>query len=269
VCYSLAGLANPVSGWGRSGETWNALESLVVLGGPSWFRLGDRDLGTHLERTRLLRSGSRLSEITRHFCRVWGISVRVLPMSDDSISTCVETNEGDLPFQDYFVRRQYQPRVKGFRFVGIEKATPTSGIIEAIQESDLRIICPSNPWVSIDPILKVPGIRPALVAPARIKQPIIAVSPIIGGEAIKGPAAKMYSELGFHPSALSVARHYAARADGGLLSGIVIDNLDQNLEQSIADLGMTSCVTDIIMKDPDDRQRLAISVLDFGRSLIH
>jgi LPPG:FO 2-phospho-L-lactate transferase len=190
-------------------------------------------------------------------------------MSDDSISTCVETNEGDLPFQDYFVRRQYQPRVKGFRFVGIEKATPTSGIIEAIQESDLRIICPSNPWVSIDPILKVPGIRPALVAPARIKQPIIAVSPIIGGEAIKGPAAKMYSELGFHPSALSVARHYAARADGGLLSGIVIDNLDQNLEQSIADLGMTSCVTDIIMKDPDDRQRLAISVLDFGRSLIH
>ena len=267
VCYTLAGLANPVTGWGRSGETWSALESLAELGGPSWFRLGDRDLGTHLERTRLLRSGYRLSEITQRFCQAWGIKVCVLPMSDDPISTWVDTDEGDLPFQEYFVRQQCQPRVKGFHFVGIEKAKPAPGILEAIQESDLRIICPSNPWVSIDPILNIPGIKPALVASPGIKQPIIAVSPIVGGEAIKGPAAKMYSELGFHPSALSVARHYGARSNGGLLSGIVIDSLDQDLEDSIADLGIRPRVTDTIMKKPDDRKRLAASVLDFRTRL--
>jgi LPPG:FO 2-phospho-L-lactate transferase len=190
-------------------------------------------------------------------------------MSDDPISTWVDTDEGDLPFQEYFVRRQCQPRVKGFRFIGIEKAKPAPDILEAIQESDLRIICPSNPWVSIDPILNIPGIKPALVASPGSKQPIIAVSPIVGGKAIKGPAAKMYSELGFHPSALSVARHYGAGADGELLSGLVFDNLDQDLEHLIADLGISPCVTDTLMNEPKDRQRLAISVLEFGRSLIN
>ena len=269
VCYSLAGLANPGTGWGRSGETWSALESLAELGGPSWFRLGDRDLGTHLERTRLLRSSYSLSEITQRFCKAWGINVCILPMSDDPISTWVSTDEGDLPFQEYFVHRQCQPRVKGFRFAGIEKAKPAPGVLEAIQESDLRIICPSNPWVSIDPIIKVPGIKPALIAPPGMRQPIIAVSPIVGGEAIKGPAAKMYTELGFHPSALSVARHYGVRAEGELLSGLVIDYLDQDLGHSIGELGIIPYVTDTVMKKPDDRQRLAISVFNFGRSLIN
>jgi LPPG:FO 2-phospho-L-lactate transferase len=268
VCYSLAGLANPVTGWGRAEETWNAMQSLSELGGPDWFRLGDRDLGTHLKRTHLLQSGYRLSEITRHFCQAWGVGVRVLPMSDDPVSTWVESDEGDLPFQEYFVHQQCRPRVKGFRFDGIEKAEPTPGILKAIQESDLIIICPSNPWVSIDPILMVPGIRPALLALPASKQPVIAVSPIIEGKAIKGPAAKMYSELGFHPSALSVAHHYGSRLIGELLSGFVLDTLDQDLEQSITNLGMTSFVTDTIMMKAVDRQRLGISVLDFGKSLM-
>ena len=269
VCYTLAGLANPVTGWGRSGETWSVLESMAELGGPTWFRLGDRDLGTHLERTRLLRSGYQLSGITKCFCKAWGINVRILPMSDDIISTRVNTDEGDLPFQEYFVHRQCQPRVKGFRFEGIERAKPTPGILEAIQESDLRIICPSNPWVSIDPILKVPGIKSALTSPSGVKKPILAISPIIRGEAIKGPAAKMYSELGIPPSAVSVARHYGSRQRGELLSGLVIDILDQDLQNSISDLDISSKVTNTMMKTPKDRLRLATEVLEFGRSLIY
>jgi LPPG:FO 2-phospho-L-lactate transferase len=269
VCYSLAGLANPVTGWGRAEETWNALQSLSDLGGPDWFRLGDRDLGTHLERTYLLQSGLHLSEITTRFCRAWGVGVHVFPMSDDPVPTWVNTDEGDLPFQEYFVHRQCRPQVKGFRFVGIEKARPAPGILEAIQMSDLIIICPSNPWVSIDPILKVPGMKPALLTLSAIKQPIIAVSPIVGGKAIKGPAAKMYSELGFQPSALAIARHYGSRVEGGLLSGFVLDKLDQDLEQAITGLGIIPFITNTIMINPDDRQHLATSVLNFGKGLMN
>lgn len=268
VCYSLAGLANPVTGWGRSGETWGALKSLAELGGPTWFRLGDRDLGTHLERTRLLRSGYRLSEITLRFCQAWGIGARIIPMSDDPIPTCVNTDEGDLSFQDYFVRRQCRPRVKGFHFNGVEKAEPAPGILEAIQESELLVICPSNPWVSIDPILAVPGIKLALIDALVKKKPVVAVSPIVGGEAIKGPAAKMYSELGFHPSVLAVANHYGAQINGGLLSGLVMDQFDRDLVDSIAALGILPLVTDTIMRTTTDRQRLAASVLEFGKRLV-
>src|SRR5512133_2119051 len=165
VCYTLAGLANPETGWGRVGETWNVIESAAKLGGPDWFHLGDQDLGTHLERTRRLKAGQTLSQITKDFCKAWGIAQTVLPMSDQPVRTIVETEEGDLAFQEYFVHRRCEPRVKGFRFEGLAGAEPAPGAREAIQSADAVIICPSNPWVSIDPILRV--IK-------EIKKPIIA-----------------------------------------------------------------------------------------------
>ncbi|HLF88511.1 MAG TPA: 2-phospho-L-lactate transferase, partial [Anaerolineales bacterium] len=203
VCYTLAGMANPVTGWGLAGETWNALEAIGTLGGSGWFRLGDRDLGTHLERTRRLRSGQSLSQITRDFCRAWGVQPVVLPMSDDPVPTIVQTDEGELAFQEYFVRRQCHPRVRGFHFEGVQHARAAPGMLEVIEGADLIVICPSNPWVSVDPILAIPGVREALTpspSPSTRGGRIVAVSPIIAGQAVKGPAAKMYAELGVEPS---------------------------------------------------------------------
>ena len=258
VCYTLAGLANPETGWGRADETWNAIENAARLGGPDWFRLGDRDLGTHLERTRRLRAGEPLSVITRDFCRAWGIEHTVLPMSDDPVPTVVETEEGELPFQEYFVHRKTEPAVKGFRFPGVERAQPAPGVRAALERANLVILCPSNPWVSIDPILSVGDIRELVAA-----KTCIAVSPIIGGEALKGPAAKMYRELGIHPSALAVAEHYR-----GLLQGFVFDLRDQELENAIQRLGMNTLCAQTIMHTPADRARLAAEALAFGASLL-
>ena len=249
VCYTLAGLANPETGWGRAGETWNVIENASRLGGPRWFNLGDQDLGTHLERTRRLREGQSLSQITNDFCQAWGIEHSVLPMSDQPVRTIVETEEGDLPFQEYFVHRRCEPRVRGFRFEGVEAAEPSPGTREAIQLADAVIFCPSNPWVSIDPILRVIG---------RIDKPIIAISPIIGGQTVKGPAAKMYHELGIEPSALAVARHYC-----DLATGFILDTIDQNLEGEIRSLGMRTYVTNTLMRSHDDRKQLATNVLNF------
>lgn len=257
VCYTLAGIANPDTGWGRAGESWNALESLDELGGPTWFRLGDRDLGTHLERTRRTHAGQTLTEVTREFCRAWEIQVTVLPMSDDPVPTQVNTEEGWLSFQDYFVRRQCQPRVTGFRFEDFQQARPAPGVLEAIGEADLVVICPSNPWVSIDPIITVPAVRSALAS-----KRLVAISPIIGGKAVKGPAAKMFAELGIQPSALAVARHY-----GRLLSGFVLDRVDVQQRESVDALGIITKVTDTLMNTPDERRRLAEEVLAFGESL--
>jgi LPPG:FO 2-phospho-L-lactate transferase len=254
VCYTLAGLANPVTGWGRSGETWRAIEALSLLGGPSWFRLGDQDLGLHLERTRRRHLGQPLSQIVQHFCQVFGICPRILPMTNDSTPTWVYTIEGGMPFQEYFVRRQCQPSVTGFHFQGAEDASPAPGVLDAICEADLVVFCPSNPWVSLDPILAIPGVRQAVG-----DRPVVAVSPIIGGQAVKGPAAKMFAELGIPPSAAAVARHYA-----DLLSGFVIDRVDAGLEAEIQQLEMRTRVTDAIMKTPRDRARLAKEVVDFG-----
>ena len=249
VCYTLAGLANPETGWGRAGETWNVIENASRLGGPRWFNLGDQDLGTHLERTRRLREGQSLSQITNDFCQAWGIEHSVLPMSDQPVRTIVETEEGDLPFQEYFVHRRCEPRVRGFRFEGVEAAEPSPGTREAIQLADAVIFCPSNPWVSIDPILRVIG---------RIDKPVIAISPIIGGQTVKGPAAKMYHELGIEPSALAVARHYC-----DLATGFILDTIDQNLEGEIRSLGMRTYVTNTLMRSHDDRKQLATNVLNF------
>lgn len=254
VCYTLAGIANPETGWGRVDETWQVMDNLEVLGGPTWFRLGDRDLATHLERTRRLKSGHTLSEATAHFCSMWGVGPAVLPMSDQPVRTIVITDQGELPFQEYFVARQCQPQVKGFRFEGIQSAVPAPGILEAIQEAEAVILCPSNPWVSIDPILKVPGISPALH-----EKFVLGVSPIIGGKALKGPAAKMYNELGITPSAQAVAEHY-----GDLLDGFVIDTTDKELTKL---LSLKTLVTDTIMTRQEDRIRLGEEVLSFTREL--
>jgi LPPG:FO 2-phospho-L-lactate transferase len=259
VCYTLAGIANPETGWGRRDESWNVLESLSELGGPSWFRLGDRDLGTHLERTRRLNEGESLSEITSDFCRAWGIEFTVLPMTDDDVSTWVYTEDGEITFQEYFVHRQCQPRVTGFRFENAEHAHPAPGVIESLQNADLVIICPSNPWVSIDPILAIPGVRSCMDS-----LPVVAVSPIIGGKAVKGPAAKMFAELGIEPSTLSVFHHY-----GKMLGGFVLDIIDVDQVESIRTHGIQTLVTNTLMKTTGDRQRLAKEVLEFSENLIN
>jgi LPPG:FO 2-phospho-L-lactate transferase len=264
VCYTLAGLANATTGWGREGETWNALRNVARLGGPDWFNIGDQDLGTHLERTRRLASGERLSTITSDFCRAWGVAQRVLPMTDDRVATWVETEEmGWLPFQEYFVHQQCAPKVKRFRFEGAEKATPAPGVIEALRDADYVIICPSNPWVSIGPILAIGSLAEAIG-----EKSVVAVSPIVGGKAIKGPAAKMYGELGIDPSAVAVARQY-----NGLLTGFVLDEVDRDLAGAAAIGGAQVLVTATVMKDAADRQRLAVEVLRFcigldGRNFI-
>lgn len=258
VCYTLAGLANPATGWGQTGETWRALDMLGRLGGPTWFGLGDADLGLHLERTRRRRLGQPLSQITADFCRSLGVAVQVLPMTDDAAPTWVYTREGALPFQEYFVHRQCQPQVTGFRFEGIELAQPAPGVLEALRAADLVVFCPSNPWVSLDPILAVPGVRAAVAT-----KPALAVSPIIGGQTVKGPAAKMFSELGITPSALSVAQHY-----GDLLTGFILDQADADLSLAVQDLGVQTLVTNTWMKTAPDRARLAKEVIDFASALL-
>lgn len=253
VCYTLAGLANPETGWGRAGETWNTISNIEKLGGPAWFRLGDSDIATHLERTRRLKEGKTLSQITVEFCKAWGILPTVLPMTDSPVRTMVDTDKGELAFQEYFVHKRCEPRVKGFRFDGVEVAEPAPGVREALESADAIVFCPSNPWVSIDPIIGV--IK-------KMEKPVFAVSPIIGGKTVKGPAAKMYSELGIEPSSLAVAEHYRT-----ILTGFVLDNKDSEMEEQIKDLGFVTLVTDTLMNEPTDCARLANDVLHFIGSL--
>lgn len=253
VCYTLGGLANPETGWGRVNESWNTIANVERLGGPAWFRLGDQDIATHLERTRRLKEGQSLSQITRDFCKAWGIQHTILPMSDSPVRTMVDSDEGELVFQEYFVHRLCAPKVKGFRFDGVEVAQPTIGAKEAIEAADAVVICPSNPWVSVDPILQVVK---------KIDKPIVAISPIIGGKTVKGPAAKMYSELGIEPSAWAVAKHYQ-----NILTGFVLDNVDATMENEIKQLGIKTMVTDTLMNNLTDRTRLAEDVLHFIGSL--
>ena len=263
VCYTLAGLANSSTGWGRSDETWTVIESLESLGGPTWFRLGDRDLATHLERTRRLHEGQPLSEITQAFCGAWGVGPSVLPMSDDAVATQVITHQGVLPFQDYFVRKRCEPQVSGFLFQGIEQARAAPGVLKAIQNADVVVICPSNPWVSIDPILKVPGIKAAVE-----KRPVIAVSPIIAGQAVKGPAAKMYRELGVQPTAKAIALHYGSKAAAGLLSGFVMDNKDADQAPALTAMNLDVLTTETLMLDASARRDLAEDVLTFAKKIL-
>ncbi|TLN25230.1 2-phospho-L-lactate transferase [bacterium] len=254
VCYTLAELANPVTGWGRAGETFAALAEISALNGPAWFRLGDRDLGTHLVRTQRLLTGERLSQVTRAFCLSWGVRAAVLPMSDDPVATIVKTRDnGDLAFQEYFVKLFCQPVVTGFQFEGIEQARPAPGVLEAIEAADGIVFCPSNPWVSIAPILAVSGIREAIQKKSRV----VAVSPLIGGQALKGPAAKMFAELGWQPSARAVAEQYR-----DIVKLFMLDSADQADCEAISQWGIIPYVADILMNDIAGRVRLANLALD-------
>ncbi|WP_448601358.1 2-phospho-L-lactate transferase [Thermoflexus hugenholtzii] len=251
VMYTLAGIANPETGWGIAGDTWGALEMLGRYGGETWFRVGDRDLATHVYRTFLLRQGMRLSEVTARLCRALGVRVAVWPMSDEPVRTIVDTEEGPLPFQEYFVRRGCQPRVRGFRWEGLERARLAPEARAALEEADLVVIGPSNPYVSIGPILALPGVLELLK-----ERTVVAVSPILGGRALKGPAAKMMAELGEAPSALAVARRYQA-----FLDGFVLDRTDAALAPAVAAMGIRPLVTDILILDPAARLRLAEEIL--------
>lgn len=251
VMYTLAGVANPETGWGRLGDTWHFLEKLRALGAPTWFRIGDRDLEIHLDRTQRLRRGEPLSSVTAGLARGLGVEVAILPMTDDPVATIVVTEEGEFAFQEYFVGCGFRPQVRGFRFEGIDSARPAPGVLEAIRRADLVVLCPSNPWVSLDPILAVPGVRAGIEG-----RPVIGVSPIVGGRAIRGPAAKMFAELGIEPTCAAAAQHFA-----GLLSVWVMDEQDADLAASIRRLGIDPVLADTIMRSPADRERLAQVVL--------
>lgn len=261
VCYTLANIANPETGWGRVNESWNVISNIEKLGGPAWFRLGDQDLATHVERTRRLKNGESLTKITNDFCKAWNIQHKILPMTDSPVRTMVDTDEGELAFQEYFVHRHCEPRVKSFRFEGVDTAESSVPVKEAIESADVVFICPSNPWVSIDPILKT--IYGKDSSPQKKNgQLFVAVSPIIGGKAIKGPAAKMFAELGIEPSALAVAKHYR-----NILDGFVLDSVDLNLEDEIKSLGMKVLTTNTLMLNLADKTRLANDMLHFVGSL--
>jgi LPPG:FO 2-phospho-L-lactate transferase len=258
VIYALSGLSDPVRGWGRRDETWKFMEALKGLGGENWFQLGDGDLALHVERSWRLAGGASLSEVTAHFCRALRIAVRVLPMSDDPVRTRVLTSDGWLDFQDYFVHRQCRPAVQEFRFEGAENAHAQPDALAALSRQDLRavIICPSNPFVSVEPILAVPGIRAAIEQSAA---PVVAVTPIIGGKAIRGPAAKMMAELRLEVSGAAVARRYAQ-----LIDGFVIDQTDA-FPQPIPGVKFFWAAT--LMSGTDDRLALAHAVLRAADSL--
>jgi len=253
LMYVLAGLDDRERGWGRTDETWTFMEALASLGGETWFQLGDGDLATHVERTRRLQAGERLSSITTDFCRRLGIPSQIIPATDDRVRTRVHTHEGVLDFQDYFVRRKCEPRATDIRFEGAAEAYPHPDFISALNAPELRavVFCPSNPFISIDPILAIPGVRNALTS---CRAPVIAVSPIIGGKAVKGPTAKIMAELGIESSAASVARHYE-----GLIDGYVLDTQDKDLEVSVA-----RSITNTLMKTVKDRKELAAHVLTFA-----
>jgi len=261
VMYKLAGLNDTERGWGLADESWHFMESLARLGGETWFNLGDRDLATHIERTRRLAAGESLSSVTAALCAALGIEHAIVPMTDSTVRTMVITETGTIPFQDYFVRLRCEPAVTGFRFAGAEDALPSPVFGETLLSKDLSaiVLCPSNPYVSIDPILSLAGMAAAIKAR---KAPLVAISPIIGGGAIKGPAAKMMTELGLRPSAAAIAAHY-----GGRLDGLVMDQTDRALAQEIEALGIPTCIAQTIMRTVDDERTLAQAVLSFAASL--
>ncbi len=254
VMYTLAGVANPETGWGRQAESWTVMDAIGALGGETWFRLGDKDLATHIERTRRLRAGEALSSITLDLATRLGARAAIVPMSDDPVRTMVMTDCGELAFQNWFVRLRCEPVVRSVRFAGAEAAQPHE-TLRAVAAARGVVVCPSNPFVSVAPILALPGTRTAL-AEARV--PRVAVTPIVGGQAIKGPAAKMLAELGHDVSALGVARFYK-----GLIDGFVLDALDAPLAPEIEALDLKVLVTDTMMRNDDDKKRLAARVVEF------
>ncbi len=261
VMYTLAGLANRTTGWGRADETWNFMGALEAVGGPTWFRLGDKDLATSVYRTQRLRNGATLSEITRALCERLGVRHPVMPMSDDAVRTFVHTDRGRLAFQDYFVRLQCGPQLLRVELERVKRARPSPALARTLASAALEavILCPSNPYLSIAPLLAIPAV--ATWWKSR-RAPVIAVSPIVGGRAIKGPAAKIMAELGAEVSALGVAKHYADRVDAW-----VIDRADASVRGEIEALGRSVLVTETVMKSPADAARLAAETVRFAKTL--
>ena len=259
VMYTLAGIANPETGWGIAGDALENYGMFERYGAAPWFRLGDRDLATHLLRTEMMNEGATLSEVTRKLARRLKVASLILPMSDDPVHTLVDTDKGALPFQEYFVKHRWQPVVRGLMYEGSADAEPSPSVLRRIETADTIVICPSNPYLSIDPILSLHGIHDALL---NASAPIIAVTPIIAGEAVKGPAAKLMKELGVEPSAVEVARHYA-----DFINGFVLDVRDAELRQKIESMGMGVLVTDTLMHNSDERARLACEIVTFADQL--
>jgi LPPG:FO 2-phospho-L-lactate transferase len=259
VLYSLADLNDPQRGWGLADETWNFMAAMDRLGGETWFRLGDRDLATHILRTQELAGGRSLSETTALLSRRLGIAHSVAPMSDDAVRSVVRTEFGRLAFQDYFVRRKCDPVFLGVEFEGVETAKPGAALADALHRADAVVVTPSNPFVSIDPILEVPGVAGTL---RRRRVPIVAVSPIVAGAAIKGPLAKMMRERGMEVSPLGVARHY-----GSFITGWIVDKADRSLAPAIEELGCRVRACPTVMRSSDDKARLASEAVEFARAL--
>jgi LPPG:FO 2-phospho-L-lactate transferase len=259
VMYTLAGIANPETGWGIAGDTFSNFDMLQKLGMSPWFRLGDRDIAVHLTRTQLIKQGKSLHEAVAFLSKQLGIESRVLPMTNDRVRTIVDTDEGLFSFQEYFVKSRWQPTVRSLIYEGAEEAEPLPEAVRSIEIADTIIIAPSNLYLSIDPILSMGEVKDALL---NATAPIIAVTPIIGGEAVKGPAAKLMRELGEEPSAAAVAEHYA-----DFINGFVLDERDAQLKNEIEDMGVGVLVTDTLMKDEEDRARLACEVVTFADQL--
>jgi LPPG:FO 2-phospho-L-lactate transferase len=256
LLYTLSGKANAAQGWGREGESWNFMAALRTLGGADWFQLGDGDLALHVLRSMRLKAGERLATIIADFAAAWEIDAEILPMSENPVRTMLATDEGELDFQHYFVARRCQPVVHRIAFAGAQQARPAPGVLEAIGDpaTSAILIAPSNPFLSVDPILAVPGIREALQSAAA---PVVAVSPLVGGQAVKGPTAKLMAELGLDVSVATVARHY-----GDVIDGILVDECDPPQELAVA-----SARADTMMRTLEDRIRVAQGALDFAATL--
>jgi LPPG:FO 2-phospho-L-lactate transferase len=254
VTYTLGGASNPVQGWGLEGETFTTLEALARYDAETWFRLGDKDLATHLFRTERLRTGATLSEVTREIARAWGLELRVLPMTDDHVRTKITARDPDgvareRAMQEWFVRERSEPEVVAVRFAGASEARPAPGVLDAIATADTVLVCPSNPVISIGPILEVPGIREALIAR---RERVVAVSPIVGGAPVKGPADRLMGPLGIEVSCVGVARAYAE-----FCSTLVIDAVDAALASRVEAAGVHAVVTDTMMRSPEVAAELA------------
>lgn len=249
ICYNLAGLVDEKKGWGIKGDTFATLKQLANYGNPTWFQIGDQDLATHIYRTQLLKQGGNLTEVTQKIAERLGLQCKILPMSDSPVHTIVRTPDGQLKFQEYFVRDAFQPKVQAIDFEGVDNAEPTAEVTGAIQNADGIIICPSNPIVSIGPILSLKGIRASL---REKRNSIVAISPIVGGKTLKGPADRMMKSLGLESTAYGVARLYRDIAET-----IIIDRQDRSLKQKIEQLGMRCFATDTVMETRKKKIQLA------------
>ena len=261
LTYTLGGIVNQNNGWGLQDESWNFMDGMKNLGGATWFRLGDRDVATHTRRSELLRSGLSLTEVTAALSQALGVAVSIMPMSDDPVRTIIETDEGTLAFQDYFVRRKTEPAASAFHYSGSDQASASNAALAALENaaSGAIIITPSNPWLSIDPIMSLSDIKNAINAsPA----PVIGISPIVGGRALKGPTAKLMGELGIEPSVLNIARHYRDVVDG-----LIIDNQDADQQNAIEAMGLTVKVCNTMMMNLSDKIKLAEDTVSFAASL--